>query len=129
VHGEGVPRGVEPHKVDPFEKQTLKPGYHISGSRVETWRRRSSRALYKGATPRLSQLSSARYGSTTEFSLCAAPAVLLTKGNLTAHGAFFPAVYFGLFLGISFRAVALQVAFERQTLKPVFHLIGYRLWV
>jgi hypothetical protein len=27
------------------------------------------------------------------------------------------------------RAVAVQVAFERQTLKPVFHLIGYRLWV
>jgi hypothetical protein len=27
------------------------------------------------------------------------------------------------------RSVALQVAFERQTLKPVFHLIGYRLWV
>jgi hypothetical protein len=26
-------------------------------------------------------------------------------------------------------AVALQVPFERQTLKPVFHLIGYRLWV
>jgi hypothetical protein len=25
--------------------------------------------------------------------------------------------------------VALQVPFERQTLKPVFHLIGYRLWV
>jgi hypothetical protein len=25
--------------------------------------------------------------------------------------------------------VALQVAFERQTLKPVFHLIGFRLWV
>jgi hypothetical protein len=25
--------------------------------------------------------------------------------------------------------VALQVAFERQTLKPVFHLIEYRLWV
>jgi hypothetical protein len=25
--------------------------------------------------------------------------------------------------------VALQVAFERQTLKPIFHLIGYRLWV
>jgi hypothetical protein len=25
--------------------------------------------------------------------------------------------------------VAVQVAFERQTLKPVFHLIGYRLWV
>jgi hypothetical protein len=25
--------------------------------------------------------------------------------------------------------VALRVAFERQTLKPVFHLIGYRLWV
>jgi hypothetical protein len=24
--------------------------------------------------------------------------------------------------------VALQVAFERQTLKPAFHLIGYRLW-
>jgi hypothetical protein len=27
------------------------------------------------------------------------------------------------------RAVALQVAFERQILKPVFHLIGFRLWV
>jgi hypothetical protein len=27
------------------------------------------------------------------------------------------------------RGVALQVAFERQILKPVFHLIGYRLWV
>jgi hypothetical protein len=27
------------------------------------------------------------------------------------------------------RAVALQVAFERQILKPVFHLIGYTLWV
>jgi hypothetical protein len=26
-------------------------------------------------------------------------------------------------------AVALQVAFERQILKPVFHLIGYGLWV
>jgi hypothetical protein len=25
--------------------------------------------------------------------------------------------------------VALQVAFERQTLKPVFHSIGYVLWV
>jgi hypothetical protein len=25
--------------------------------------------------------------------------------------------------------VALQVTFERQTLKPGFHLIGYRLWV
>jgi hypothetical protein len=25
--------------------------------------------------------------------------------------------------------VALQVAFERQTLKPVFRLIRYRLWV
>jgi hypothetical protein len=26
-------------------------------------------------------------------------------------------------------AVALQVEFERQILKPVFHLIGFRLWV
>jgi hypothetical protein len=26
----------------------------------------------------------------------------------------------------AFRIVAPQVAFERQTLKPVFHLIGYR---
>jgi hypothetical protein len=25
--------------------------------------------------------------------------------------------------------VALQVAFERQTLNPGFHLIGYRLWI
>jgi hypothetical protein len=27
------------------------------------------------------------------------------------------------------RVVALQVEFERQILKPVFHLIGFRLWV
>jgi hypothetical protein len=27
------------------------------------------------------------------------------------------------------RGVALQVAFERQILKPVIHLIGFRLWV
>jgi ribosomal protein S10 len=27
------------------------------------------------------------------------------------------------------RVVAVQVEFERQTLKPLFHLIGYRLWV
>ena len=27
------------------------------------------------------------------------------------------------------RGVALQVEFERQILKPVFHLIGFRLWV
>jgi hypothetical protein len=27
------------------------------------------------------------------------------------------------------RCVALQVEFERQILKPAFHLIGYRLWV
>jgi hypothetical protein len=27
------------------------------------------------------------------------------------------------------QVVAVQVAFERQNLKPVFHLIGYRLWV
>jgi hypothetical protein len=31
--------------------------------------------------------------------------------------------------GLSLHDVALQVAFERQILKPVFHLIGYRLWV
>ena len=29
----------------------------------------------------------------------------------------------------SVRGVAVQVAFERRTLKPVFHLIGYRLWL
>jgi hypothetical protein len=29
----------------------------------------------------------------------------------------------------SHRGIALQVAFERQILKPVFHLIGFRLWV
>jgi hypothetical protein len=30
---------------------------------------------------------------------------------------------------ISSLDVALQVEFERQTLKPVFRLIGFRLWV
>jgi hypothetical protein len=32
-------------------------------------------------------------------------------------------------LAESIHDVALQVAFERQILKPVFHLIGFRLWV
>jgi hypothetical protein len=27
------------------------------------------------------------------------------------------------------RVVAVHVEFERQILKPVFHLIGFRLWV
>jgi hypothetical protein len=31
--------------------------------------------------------------------------------------------------GIYRRGVALQVEFERRILKPVFHLIGFRLWV
>jgi hypothetical protein len=31
--------------------------------------------------------------------------------------------------GVRHHGVALQVAFERQTLKPAFHLIGVRLWV
>jgi hypothetical protein len=30
---------------------------------------------------------------------------------------------------VVFPVVALQVAFERQILKPIFHLIGFRLWV
>jgi hypothetical protein len=29
----------------------------------------------------------------------------------------------------SVHVVTLQVVFERGILKPVFHLIGYRLWV
>jgi hypothetical protein len=33
------------------------------------------------------------------------------------------------FTPCSYRSVALQVEFEGQTLKPVFHLIGFRLWV
>ena len=31
--------------------------------------------------------------------------------------------------GLRLRVVALQVAFERRTLKPAFQLMGYRLWV
>jgi hypothetical protein len=31
--------------------------------------------------------------------------------------------------GLARLDVALKVAFERQTLKPIFYLIGYRLWV
>jgi hypothetical protein len=32
-------------------------------------------------------------------------------------------------LALLVHAVAVQVAFERQILKPVFRLIGYRVWV
>jgi hypothetical protein len=32
-------------------------------------------------------------------------------------------------LRVAHRAVALQVEFGRQILKPSFHLIGFRLWV
>jgi hypothetical protein len=43
-------------------------------------------------------------------------------GEVCTNGFGDPSVIFG-------RSVAAQVAFERQTLKPAFHLIGYRLWV
>jgi hypothetical protein len=35
----------------------------------------------------------------------------------------------GFKLNSVYHIVALQVEFERKTLKPVFHLIGYKLWV
>jgi WD40 repeat protein len=44
--------------------------------------------------------------------------------NLTSHF-----IHMARRLFFISRHVALQVAFERQTLKPVFHLIGFRLWV
>jgi hypothetical protein len=59
-------------------------------------------------------------------SMCRAPPqqvlcqrlVVVQEGVVVAHR-----------LGAEVHDVALQAAFERQTLKPVFHLIGYRLWV
>ena len=38
-------------------------------------------------------------------------------------------LYLSAGLGTVHNVVALQVEFERQILKPVFHLIGFRLWV
>jgi hypothetical protein len=45
------------------------------------------------------------------------------------HGAEVVEPLFAVVQARAVRGVALQVAFERQILKPVFHLIGYRLWV
>jgi hypothetical protein len=49
--------------------------------------------------------------------------VVLSGAKLERHH---PVVCVG---GVGRRVVALQVAFDRQTLKPVFHSIGVRLWV
>ena len=40
-----------------------------------------------------------------------------------------PVAVFGFEFVPSRRVVAMQVAFERQILKAVFHMIGFRLWV
>jgi hypothetical protein len=86
--------------VDPFESKGLKPGYHVTPvSRVET---RRVQAMCK--------LDSRTY---------TAPPVVELGDDLRQRPLDAEAHL----------AVALQVAFERQTLKPVFHLIGYRLWV
>jgi hypothetical protein len=50
----------------------------------------------------------------------AIPRLLFSLLNLPARAA-------GDVHDVGARGVALQVAFERQTLKPVFHFIGYRL--
>jgi hypothetical protein len=89
-----------------FEKaKRLKPGYHISGSRV--WSRDASKLWVN-------------YGS-TDFNFAQAP-------HLAVH-ADMRVLLLQLLRLDRGHGVALQVAFERQTLKPVFHLIGYRLWV
>jgi hypothetical protein len=80
----------------------LKPGYHISGSRVETRRLQATGQLESTAVQ-------PHPGADNELHL------------VIGH--------FDLFVRLLILVVALQVAFERKTLKPVFQLIGYRLWV
>jgi hypothetical protein len=74
-------------------------------------------------------------GRETEFSLCAQPRLDLLVECLIRVLDVFELVERPRALG--HRGVALQVAFERQTLKPIFSLDklsvmglkGYRLWV
>ena len=84
-----------------FERQTFKLLFHLTGARVET-RRLSATG----------QGESARTGAPTQ-EVC---------------GGVVDAVD-GVGGGFRGRGVALQVEFERQILKPVFHLIVFRLWV
>jgi hypothetical protein len=60
--------------------------------------------------------------ATASTAAAAAAAAVITISS-TPHGAGAATAL------VSPRGVALQVAFERQTLKPVFQLIGFRLWV
>jgi hypothetical protein len=77
-----------------LKSKTLKPGYRVSGSRVES----PNQAL-------------SGYGSQLDSQVVHNPTAVQDEDAVAAHD------------------VAVQVAFERQTLKPIFHLIGYRLWV
>jgi hypothetical protein len=52
-----------------------------------------------------------------------------SSGDTSSIARTAPAVASALSNSAAFPVVALQVAFERQILKPVFHLIGFRLWV
>jgi hypothetical protein len=100
-------------------KETLKPVSHFLGSRVKNQTRRFSKLCYSRIAK---QPSPQRRGERsraqchTACNLYSAPPVQLLEGRGDGP------------LGVH-RAVALHVAFERQTLKPVFHLIGYRLWL
>jgi hypothetical protein len=88
-----------------FEKQTLKPVFHLIGYRLWVMGLKGYRLWVMGqldSTCRPHRGWGLRVRAEGAAAKCNVP--------------FVP-------------GVALQVAFEKRILKPVFHLIGYRLWV
>jgi hypothetical protein len=96
-----------------FERHILKPGFHVIGARVET-RRLSATGSYGSGGVNVHRPPHRDV-----------PAAVFVEVRKRARD-----VVRVVQLGDGQRGVAaLQVEFERQTLKPVFHLIGFRLWV
>jgi hypothetical protein len=123
-----------------FEEQILKPVFNFIGRRVETRRFQTLAPSFHFMAEGLKPGAFSSYGSQLDLTCTQPPPRLVRVFEARQHRGdggvleFFTrqllpprdaerAELAGL-LG-----VALQVEFERQTLKPVFHLIGYRLWV
>jgi hypothetical protein len=130
VLGDGVVAQVAVHAevlhvlavhVEPFESKGLKPG------RFQTlWVNNNWIQLVTFFGSGLKPGAFNRYESTTGLNMYTGPHLEAVVAGAEAHVARVVKVNRQR---VPIRDVALQVAFERQISKPVFHLIGVGLWV
>ena len=107
--------------VEPFESKGLKPG------RFQTlWVNNNWIQLVTFFGSGLKPGAFNRYESTTGLNMYTGPHLEAVVAGAEAHVARVVKVNRQR---VPIRDVALQVAFERQISKPVFHLIGVGLWV